>query len=86
MRNHHLLTFCGGEGRGRGKKDCNKDGHDSSCKSQHWPLKKNQAVGDMGKKSYANSRVEGRVLNVHSRNLEKPLEKDIGQEIASIKV
>lgn len=88
MRNHHLLTaiYCGGEGRGRGKKDCNKDGHGSSCKSQHWLLKKNQAVGDMGKKCYANSRVDGRVLNAHSRNLEKPLGKGIRQDIASIKV
>lgn len=49
-------------------------------------MKKNQAVGDMGKKCYANSRVEGRVLNTHSRNLEKPLGKGIRQDIASIKV
>lgn len=80
------INFLWGRRRERGKKGCNKDGHGSSCKIQHWPLKKNQAVGDMGKKSYANSGVEGRVLNTHSRNLETLLEKGIRPEIASIKV
>lgn len=48
-----------GEGRGRGKKGWNRDGHGSNCKIQHWSLKKKQGVGGMGKKSCANSKVEG---------------------------